>query len=293
MTKDTNKEGKMTSDAQMYIYATEMVAHYYKPFKLEDKRVLTIIGSGDQVLNAMFYGAKEVIGFDINRNSLFLTELKISAILVLSYKEFLEFFSHTKEGFSHILYLKMKDFLSKEAEEYFGSLYENVEGGELGASEYFRDRSKFIKNKEREINAYLEDNTAYEKMREILEHARPVLYVENILTLNENKKISDKKFDIINLSNVPNYLTGKSFGLSEDNVLSYFHKLKKLIATNGIIFFYSYSNSNYPNSIAPSTPPISRDSFLEKIKQTQEFKVSVESFPGITIDYDRITLLGC
>ena len=37
--------------ASMYIYATEMVRHYYRRVGLKGQRVLTVAGSGDQVLN--------------------------------------------------------------------------------------------------------------------------------------------------------------------------------------------------------------------------------------------------
>lgn len=290
------KEAKMTKIAPMYVYATEMVASYYRRLKLKGKRVLTVAGSGDQVINALFYGAREVTGFDINRNALFMTELKLSAIFILSYQEFLNFFSQTKNGFNHVLYIKIRPSLSKVCQKYFDGLYKKVGRTGLGTSQYFRNRNELIyknKNNVRQINGYLSDESAYKKTKEILEHEYPILCVENILTLVKSKKFHGKKFDVINLSNVPNYLTGRSFGLSEEAILTYFRKLKRLVSKQGTIFFYSYNDSIYPHSTSPVVPPVSQITFFKKLKQTSVFNVSRKSFSGVFGKPDRITLLGC
>lgn len=277
----------------MYVYATEMVASYYRRLELNGKRILTITGSGDQVLNALFYGAKEVTGFDINRNALFMTELKLSAIRSLSYQEFLRFFSQTTNGFNYALYTKMRPLLSKACRKYFDRLYKTANFTGLGVSVYFRNRNELVKNKEKAINGYLKNKIAYGKLNNILKDMHPVLCVENILNLSKSKKFSGKKFDIINLSNVPNYLTGRSFGLTGEKVVAYLRRLKKLVSAGGTIFFYSYDDSIYPNATSPDIPPISRASFLRKIKQMDTFNVSRKSFPGLVGARDRITLLGC
>jgi hypothetical protein len=286
-------EHKMTVDAPMYVYATEMVAAYYERLNLPGKRVLAISGSGDQVLNAMYFGAIEVVGFDINRNSLFMTELKIAAVLALTYQEFLRYFAQTKKGFSRESYVKMRPKLSKTCQRYFDRLYDKVGSEGLGISDFFRHRGDLIdRKKAQEINGYLADSVAYGKMGIILEEARPVLLVKNVLHLGDDEKFLGEKFDVINLSNVPNYLTGKSFGLSEEDVLSYFQKLKGIVSKDGVIFFYSYDNAVYPNAISPRIPPISRVSFLKKIRQSGAFMVSRKSFPGLVDgNRDRITVL--
>src|SRR5680860_295742 len=90
MKKPFHKE--MTIQSPLYIYATEMVSAYYNLLQIKDKRILSIVGSGDQIIDAYYYGAKEVIGFDINKRSLFILEIKFVAISILTRKEFLEFF---------------------------------------------------------------------------------------------------------------------------------------------------------------------------------------------------------
>jgi hypothetical protein len=289
------KEPKMTGDAPMYVYATEMVASYYKRLQLPDKRVLTVAGSGDQVINAIFYGARQVVGFDINRNALFITELKLAAIRLLSYPEFLRFFSQRKNGFNYSLYRTLRPSLSKACRRYFDHLYKVVGVRGLGTSRYFRNRHTLIYTKRdnvRLINAYLSSKVAYNKVKAILKHTQPTLRLENVLALTASKKLWGK-FDVINLSNVPNYLSRRSFELDEEEMISYFRKLKKLVRAQGIIFFYSYSDSIYPHSMSLDIPAASRVSFLKKLKKSGIFKVSRKSFGGTSGNRDRITILAC
>ncbi|MHB8860232.1 MAG: DUF3419 family protein [Minisyncoccota bacterium] len=288
------KEPKMTEVAPMYVYATEMVAEYYQRLGLKGKRVLTVAGSGDQVINALYYGASEVVAFDINRNALFMTELKMAAIRALSYQEFSRFFSQTKKGFAQDLYIKARPLLSRACQKYFDQLYTEIGPYGLGVSVYFRSRKHLVdKKKAQEVNAYLVDVTTYQKMKEILEHNRPVLRVENVLHLSTNEEFKGKKFDVINLSNIPNYLAGRSFELTESQILSYFKGLKKLCSKQGVLFFYSFDNSVYPNPMSAIVPPASSAAFLKMLKQSGAFSVSQKSFPGLDDGKkDRITLLG-
>lgn len=291
---DTRKEPKMTEVSPMYVYATEMVGHYYKSIGLKGKRVLTIAGSGDQVANALFYEAGEVIGFDINRNALYMTELKLSAIRALSYNEFFRYFSQTKAGFDEVLYHKIFPLLSSRCQKYFDKLYKEYGSSGLGVSSNFRQRGSFVsKNKAKEINAYLATPASYRQMKAILEHNKPKLQIRNVLELATNKEFNGEYFDVINLSNVPNYLTGKSFGMNEDQVCAYFCSLKKLLTKQGVFFFYSYDDKTYPTPISPSVPPVSSKAFLKKVQQLDSFTVSSKSFPGLHDGKrDRITMLG-
>lgn len=285
----------MTKIAPMYVCATEMVAEYYQRLGLEGKRVLTVAGSGDQVVNALYYGASNVVAFDINRNALFMTELKMAAIHALSFQEFSRFFLQTKKGFDLKLYVKIRPFLSRACQKYFDRLYKEIGPYGLGISVYFRGRRHLVdKKKSRKANAYLADAEAYHKMKDILEHNHPVLLIENVLNLSTNEGLRGEKFDVINLSNVPNYLAGRSFGLTELQILSCFKKLKKLCSKQGSIFFYSFDNSVYPNPQTKVIPPASTTSFFKMLKQSGAFHVSQKSFPGFDggEKKDRITLLG-
>ena len=106
-------KGKYTP---MYVYGTEQISNYYSKLDLKDKTVLTIAGSGDQAINALYFGAKEVTCFDINLLTGYFINLKITALKYLTYKEFLTYFgSPNKVGnLDYKLFLKFSKHLDKE-----------------------------------------------------------------------------------------------------------------------------------------------------------------------------------
>lgn len=76
----------------VFLFSTENQAGINKILSYKDKDVLTVASSGDQYLGAVYYGAKVVDVFDINRLTYYMTCLKIAAIYVLDFREFKEFF---------------------------------------------------------------------------------------------------------------------------------------------------------------------------------------------------------
>ena len=75
-----------------YLFTTENISGYLDNLNLEGKDVLTVVGSGDHILNAILKGAKKVDAFDISTYAIMLYYLKEAAIKTLTYQEFIEFF---------------------------------------------------------------------------------------------------------------------------------------------------------------------------------------------------------
>ncbi|MDB5194020.1 MAG: hypothetical protein JWN50_34 [Parcubacteria group bacterium] len=286
---DSKKEG-MTPESRMYVYATEMVASCYKQVPVEGKSVLTIIGSGDQILNAYFFGARAVTGFDINTRSPLFVRLKIAAIEHLSYEEFVVFFgsAHGNGTFDRSLYEKVKKFLDRETAEFFDKVYTESEGNPLKSS-YFRERS-MLGASAASMNAYLENEAAYSRMREMLKTVSP----EYILgAIDETvERLPQESYDVVNMSNVLNYYVG-SDKTRVGKMLDLLRVLARSVRRGGILFFYSYSPTIYDNSIFHDTvPPASSTETKEKLKELGIFEVSEASFVGTNgKESDTITLL--
>ncbi|PKM91487.1 hypothetical protein CVU82_02730 [Candidatus Falkowbacteria bacterium HGW-Falkowbacteria-1] len=284
---------KMTSRSPMYIYATEMVSDYYSCLNLEGKRVLSICGSGDQIINAFYFGAREVVAFDINYNSFFILDLKLTAINKLNYLEFINFFgSNLIDGSLEFgLYNKLKVFLSVKTRNFFDKLYKEFDykGKKLIKSDYFRQRSMFDVLAS-DINYYLKNEKEYLKCREIVQNRKI-----QFLQLDVNDILTCKKlkggFDIINLSNVLNYLTGKT---EEENVLNVLvdvsRKINKKVNKDGVFFYYSYSPSIYKSQRL--IPPASRFEIIKSINEINNFKFINKRFRRIGSEsFDRINIL--
>jgi len=282
-----NKEELMSENAPMYIYATEMVSDYYKKFNLINKKVLTICGSGDQVLNALFFKAKKVVGTDLNKRSELITDLKVAAIKQIDYEDFLDFFGRDMNSIflNYSFYVRIRKNLNKKAKNFFDKAYKlyNYDGEKLAKSKYFRQRSDFQQQKVMSINAYLKNKKSYLKMRKILQNKKFVFVQGDITKITE--KINEK-FDIINLSNTPNYLCGKLKREGIKDCVRYlinnlFLKLNKRLSINGRIIYYTYSPQTYPNRIAKKMAPISTNKGVKSIILKTNFRVSQKNIKGI------------
>src|SRR5574344_2777305 len=83
-------------DLSTYFNSNEDIYAYLKYMPVKDKNVLTVTGSGDQILYSILLGARNVDNFDINFLSYYMLELKLAAIKVLDVKEYLNFFPVVK-----------------------------------------------------------------------------------------------------------------------------------------------------------------------------------------------------
>ena len=75
----------------IYPFTSENIAGYMKNLNLTNKKVLTVTGSTDHILNAVLQGATDITSFDINPLTKPYMDLKISAVKNLSYEEFIQF----------------------------------------------------------------------------------------------------------------------------------------------------------------------------------------------------------
>lgn len=273
----------MTGKSPMYIYATEMVSEYYSKLDMKNKRVLSIIGSGDQIVNAYFFGAKEVLGFDINKYASFILELKVSALLNLTYLEFIKFFGKDMiSGTLDInLYDKLKQNLSANTQKFFNKIYKEFkdDGKRLIKSDYFRQRA-MIKSSAARINIYLKNEKNYLKCKNIIQNKSWRSLELDINDILISKKLKGK-FDIINLSNVLNYLTGNT---EEDSLLKVLtevtKKVGKKVKKGGLFFCYSYFPGLY-DSAGKQIPPASRLKMIHQITKVNNFQVAFKRFKGV------------
>jgi len=286
---------KMTSESPMYVYATEMVSQYYKRLDLKNKRVLSIVGSGDQIINAYYFGAKEVIGFDINKRAAFMLDLKKTAIINLNYKEFLNFFgSNLSNGtLSFKLYSKFCKGLPLRTQFFFDTAYKEYKnnGQELIKSDYFRQRA-MMNCTALDVNAYLKNEKTYLKCRNIINNKKCHFLDLDLNDILTNKKLVGR-FDLINLSNVPNYFTGDLVEKEYLSTLSgIIKKISKRLSKDAALFYYSYSPSLYER-LDRKMPPASLIKMIFKIKENNKFKLDIKRFNGVNKgSFDRINIFS-
>lgn len=201
----------------------------------DKKNVLTVIGSGGQILNGILAGIRNVDCFDISIFPEYYLYLQIASILALSKEEYLEYyFSEDRDRvFCDELYDKVSDKLKGKYKEFWDTLYMFDDGVDIYNSLLFK-YDLCLKKNVLESNPYLQGNN-YNKLRSILE----IEYLNiNPVVADITKVKFNNSYDLINLSNILSYYFKDlkeyitflriNFLLKENGqIINYFFKMNK------------------------------------------------------------------
>lgn len=217
--------------SKIYLMTTENIKGFLQQYDLANQDILTVTGSGDQMLNAFLMGAGNVTCFDINPLAFLNAELKKAAISTLSYSEFISFFFQEFQKFLDVhLYEKIRLELKDEALVFFDYLYSKYGSQEIFDKIYYRFHTPFEKMKN--LNFYLEESY-YEKLADILK-TKKVTYLESNIT-NLREYLTEQFFDMVLLSNISDSIDD----IWEEDALKNFkrciHSLSKSLKSNGTI----------------------------------------------------------
>ncbi len=267
-------EGKLHYNSEfsrIYSFTTENIAGYIDYFDLNNKKLLTIGSSGDQILNAFYNGARDITLFDINEYAKYYVYLKISAISSLSYQEFILFFfrhnhhpfKKNKYMFSQEIFNKIKNNLRQfdyESYLFFDELFSLYSPDKI-RDELFNDdedRTVVIKG----MNKYLQDEQSYNKIKAIIKEIHFEYQWGDIFEDNINGN-----FDNIFLSNLCSIT-------SLENLKTLLQKLDKnnLNSKGSVLFGYlwniSFNSKNYQNNWKDIYKiPIVKEFFKDYISQ--------------------------
>ncbi len=189
-----------------FVYGTENQQGINDVIKYDGKDVITVASSGDQYLGAVYYGAKTVDLYDINKLTRYISFLKIAAIKSLSFKDFQSFFMpmtenhRVKKTFWNLKTLKR---LLPSLPSDVGYFWENImyEFNKKGYGNFVYPNS-YCHNPEMIQNGmpfYLEESEYY-KLQTILRH-RDYPEFKNCDVFDLAKAFPNK-YDIVYLSNI-------------------------------------------------------------------------------------------
>ncbi len=263
--------------SQIYSFTTENIAGYFEKLQFDNKRVLTVAGSGDHIINSIYKGAKEVYGFDINYLALLFTELKLVALEKLEYEEFLQFFminennniNKNTNALDYETYNKLKANLSEKAVEYFDIMYQKFsnDGYDLRNSYIFNNKydNNDIKLKS---NIYLKSKLDYNIAKEKIKEKEIILINSNYRDLNCYDLPNLVNCDIMLMSNISDYI--KDIYNVEDNYLEEYineiirnfkNKSNKIVCA----YLYDIKNTKYRSEI---DNPVLRKNIFDKLNIT-------------------------
>lgn len=314
ITKEAKSSMHMTFKefCEMYVFTTENVSGYLSKLKVKGKKVLTVTASGDHLINLALLGACEVHNFDINSNAYFMAELKIAALKVLSYEEFLLFFTDSKDRtqdyvglvavqkkveeneltFDYKTYLRIREQLGEDVALYWDMLFEeyHFNGKELMNSGivYGGDRTAAIYN-----NPYLQSEENYHKARECIDQVGRKYLTMDVLNLY---KLTDT-YDIILLSNIYDYVTDEWMGGMKEEAFTQYvtEELSKKLNPNGkISIAYQYHYQTKDQAFKPSLKNLFKRKYtLEKREALERFSFKKLLVSSVIREYREATEKDC
>ena len=237
--KVCNNEYPQDYNNNIYPFTTENISGYIDYFNLGDNSLLTVGSSGDQVINAILKGCKDVTLLDRNPYSKFYYYLKVASILCLDLESFLEFlryedypkvFRNNTKVFNKQSYEKIKSTLKSLDydsyifwDELFGRFHPLIIRDNLFSKD--EDRTYVIVG----CNNYLKSDENYRIIKDKLKEVNPNFIYGDLLDIELNNK-----YDNIWLSNVGTIL-------NEEDIKTMTDKMSKLLNMNSrLLISYLY-----------------------------------------------------
>ena len=222
----------------IYRGTNECVSSYIK-YLINKKRILSVIASGDQILNSILVGSKDIVGFDISRFPKYYLELKIAAIKVLNKEEYIKFFVGDRD---ELLNVDIYDLIRKEMPSkyrmFWDSLFDYFDPVLINESHLF---STEVVNRKINVrnNIFLQGEN-YLDLRRMLDKVHITYFNDNIFNLASNIE----RFNLVNMSSIIHYL-GDNFG-RKDCHSKYREFLSNIpLFRNGIVLSYLYGTNSY------------------------------------------------
>ena len=194
------------------------------------KKILSVISSGDQILNSILLGSKDIDGYDISMFPKYYLKLKMAALEELNINDFKEFF-YGRHPLNKEMYNKVSKHLDNDSLTFWNTLISIDKHSKLANSDLFCTDVSSIKLAE-DNNPYLEPSE-YKKLRSKIKNINLRLFRDDVFELRE--KLPDS-YDLVNLSSivVASNIIPPTFDEQKDMFKGF--KLNK----NGIVLSYIF-----------------------------------------------------
>lgn len=200
-----------------YLTSNEQLDKYLPMLNIAGKKIATVGSSGDQILNALYYGCKDITFIDGNVLAEAYIEYKMALIKALSFDEFKYVLIEDKSAFDFKVYQKISHYLSGAVRQFFDEIMLMQDSVEFGTLEYYETFNDFkifhsiINNlPHTEFSEFYHSKDAYEKLKNILFAGDFKLkYITS--RLEDFPSRLNEKYDVILLSNIYDYVSRLKF----------------------------------------------------------------------------------
>jgi len=239
--------------SEIYPFTTENISCYINEFDLNNKSLLTVGSSGDQVINAALNNCKDIEVVDICPFNKYYFYLKKVAMMLLDYEEFQYFFCYydfpktflynNKHVFSKDIYSKLKELLRLIDYESF-LFWEEL----FSCYDRIKIRKELFKSDEDKIhilkqsNSYLNDEDSFNECKSKIKNINPKFMTSDI----RNIKL-ERNYDNIWLSNIGQYLKLEELKKVVDNLSNNLNDEGKMLVS----YLYRTVKSSRYNGKSP------------------------------------------
>ncbi len=261
----------------IYPFTTENVAGYINEFDLENKRLLTVGSSSDQVINASLKNTKDVTLIDINPYTKYYFYLKVASLLSLNKDEFLNFLCYKD------YYGIDKHNTNSLNNETFKKVYPTLKSLSKDAASFWKDTLTYYNYKNirkdlfkmdeenietlQKINPYLSSNISYDETKERVKKLNVEFIYGDIF-----KHIPKSSYDNIWLSNILESYNSKEIKYIVDSYNNILNSDGKLLIS------YLYSEILDEDYIKLMSP-IHRINYIKEL--LEDYKIDLINFNSV------------
>lgn len=228
--------------SRVFLATSENIKGYLEQSEFNKNKALTVLSSGDHVFNLIYHGLQEIDAFDINVLTYFIYHLRKAMIKVLTYQEFMQVhhYFEVADYNSELVTLIgcVKTLMPEEVYEYFRRIMETIQSYHIPLCILAYGIRKNVFS----LNAYLENEDTYQRLKNRLEDADVNLHFGDVMTI---PKKTQGNYDIILLSNIADYLGTIMNPLKLEDFEAYLAPFKSMLNDNGILINYLYSINRY------------------------------------------------
>lgn len=202
-------QSKFSSCGAIYPFTTERLDQYLPKCIRPQLPVFTVCGSGDQILNSILLGARDISAFDINVRALWWSELKISAVRRLEFSEFKSFFlpscgATEYEGcFDTGVYNRIRGALSLPARRFFDLSFLSKHPISAAVPSFLFDTRRYSEDYAVRANLYLQDEIAFKTLKKAIGQTYLRYLNVDVLAASNSLLATDATVLLSNLADYP------------------------------------------------------------------------------------------
>lgn len=188
-----------------FAISNEQLAKIFARLNLSNKKVLTVGSSGDQAINAILRGSKDITIIDANIFARYFIEYKLAVIKIFDFKTFNEIFIK-HDFFEWHIYAKISHLLSPQVKQFWDTLMLDLDTDSYSSSfnaRAIKDKMLMIDHNDRHSKFYRNEKT-YNMLQQLLNQGNITI---QFITAEFSKfpTVLKCKYDFIYLSNIYDY----------------------------------------------------------------------------------------